>query len=90
MIGAITILFGLIGGALMIDVAFNEGSAISSIIGSFRGKRQEEDEKMTMCRKLLDEIDSLRDDLEYDCSPIEKDNILQKIAIREKLLEKLL
>jgi hypothetical protein len=50
----------------------------------------EEDEEIALCRKLLEEIDSLIDDLEYDCSPEEREGILQKIEVRKKVLEKLL
>jgi hypothetical protein len=84
----------LIGFGIFVDLAFNEGEGIATIFRSVRGDAKIgeitiEDDKVSFAKMLLEEIAALRDDLEYDQSPEEKQTILDKIRDREKILEKL-
>jgi hypothetical protein len=84
-----TIVLGILVIAFLLDLASNDGMGVSNIIASFKGKKDENDSIIAFAKELLAEIGSLREDLEYDCDPQEKETITQKINDREKILDKL-
>ena len=47
-------------------------------------------EQIALLKKLIEDIDELRDDLEYDHTPEEISMIHAKIADRQKIIDKLI
>jgi hypothetical protein len=85
-----------IGIGIAIDLTFNGGDSLSNILSSIRGNVKvreisiEHDEKIALLKKLIEDIDELRDDLEYDHTPEEISMIHAKIADRQKIIDKLI
>lgn len=81
---------------IFLDLATNEGQGISSIFSSMRSKKNQynprvspEDSKIDLIKKILEELDDLRDDLTYDNNDEDRKAIEDKIRDRERLLDKL-
>ena len=92
----ITIL-SIIAFGLMFDIVLNEGKGISNVIGTKKEDSISDDSWINrydsptyLLKELVDEIDSFQDDLAYDNSPEEIACIKAKIALREKLINKLI
>ena len=88
-----------LGVAIALDIVLNGGGAISSIFYAIRGKGTsvesteayaDEENRIRMIRNLIDEIDGLRDDLDWEISDRERGIIEAKITTREKILASLL
>ena len=89
----------IIGGAIALDIIFNGGGAISSIFYSIRGRGTsvesseeytDEENRIRMIRNLTEEMDSLRDDFDWEISDREREIIEAKIATRQQILDTLL
>lgn len=81
MIG-LNIFLALIGFGIFCDLAFNDGDGLSSILSAHKKNKD-------YAESILEELDSLYDDLTYENTPEEIQAIKSKIVIREKILEKL-
>lgn len=88
----IAIPFIILAACLLLDLTWNQGDGIANIVQSFKTSRvSPEENKYALIREMLEEIDKLRNDMEYeeeDSKEIE--TIRQKIAVRERILEKIL
>lgn len=96
-IEVISIPLSLLASGIFFDLVLNEGQGISSIFSSMRSRKTEihsasspEESKMEMLKRILDELDDLRDDLTYDNSDEDRKAIEDKIRDRERVLDKLL
>jgi hypothetical protein len=88
---------GIIAFGLMCDIVLNGGTGIATVIGTKKEEFISDDSWKVrydsagyLLKELVDEIDSFHDDLTYDNSPEEIVAIKAKIAIREKLIDRLL
>lgn len=88
----IAIPFIILACCIFADLAWNQGDGIANIVSSFRSSRvSPEENKYAIIREMIEEIDKLREDKEYEEEGSkEADTIYQKIKIREKILEKIL
>jgi hypothetical protein len=92
----ISIPISLLASGIFFDLVLNEGAGISSIFSSMRSKKDQydprtspEESKIDLIKRILEELDDLRDDLTYDNSDEDRKAIEDKIRDREKLLDKL-
>jgi len=96
-IEVISIPLSLLASGIFFDLVLNGGQGISSVFSSMRSRNTEihnasspEESKMEMLKRILDELDDLRDDLTYDNSDEDRKAIEDKIRDRERVLDKLL
>lgn len=82
---------GILASAFLLDLIMNDGNGLTNIISSFRGKINQEPpmDNIGFAKELLEEIGSLREDLEFNNTPEEKETIVQKIKDRQRILDKL-
>jgi hypothetical protein len=94
MFSTLSILLAPIGIGIALDLIVNGGDSLANIFSSIRGKENdveiEYDEKLSLVKKLITEIDDLRDDLEYDNTPEQVSMIHAKIADRQRIIDKLI
>ena len=96
-IEVISIPLSVLASGIFLDLVLSEGQGMSSIISSMRSKKSQpenssspEESKMDMLKKILEDLDDLRDDLTYDNSEEDRKAIEDKIRDRERVLDKLL
>jgi hypothetical protein len=82
----------ILASCILLDLAWNQGDGLANIVQSFKNPRvSPEENRYAIIREMLEEIDKLRDDIEYeDEESKEIETIRQKISIRERILEKIL
>jgi hypothetical protein len=92
----LSIPFSILAFGIFLDLSTNEGAGISSIFSSMRSKKVQYDprtspegSKIDLIKRILEELDDLRDDLTYDNSDEDRKAIEDKIRDRERLLDKL-
>jgi hypothetical protein len=81
----------ILASCILLDLAWNQGDGLANIVQSFKNPRvSPEENRYAIIREMLEEIDKLRDDMEYEAESKEIETIRQKIYIRERILEKIL
>jgi|688.fasta_scaffold538980_3 hypothetical protein len=96
-IEVISIPLSVLASGIFLDLVLSEGQGMSSIISSMRSKKSQstnpsspDESKMDMIKKILDDLDELRDDLTYDNTDDDRKAIEDKIRDRERVLDKIL
>lgn len=79
----IAIIFGSIVAGVTLDLIWNGGDGIVSIISAFKSKAVAKtacDTRIQLVEKLSDELDSLLSDMEYEMDESEQRSLEQKIS----------
>lgn len=88
----ITIPFIILALAILVDLGWNQGDGISNIFSSIRsGRVTPEENKYSLIREVMEQLDRLHDDVQYeDEGTPELSSLQERIKIKEKILEKIL